>query len=177
VHKKGKNTRIGLLPSAMNECPESERRISGGHVQASESQSPTEAYMGSIAPNLNSKEMAPAANLLRSWKGISAYMALGVRTVQRYEANLGLPVHRPAGGNRCAVWAFSDEIDAWLKRPESERLQGRSTARIVKTSEAKNLTARTNVSPIARTNLSNVPCINPRQKLPLQNYARAKATA
>jgi hypothetical protein len=124
--------------------------------------------MGSIAPNLNTKEMAPAANLLRSWKGISAYMALGVRTVQRYEANLGLPVHRPAGGNRCAVWAFSDEIDAWLKRPESGRVEGGRTASIAK---------RTNVSSSARTDLSKIPVINPRQKLPLQNYARAKATA
>ena len=44
-------------------------------------------------------------------------MALGVRTVQRYEANLGLPIRRPPGGNRCAVWAFADEIDAWLKSP------------------------------------------------------------
>jgi hypothetical protein len=115
--------------------------------------------------------MAPAANLLRSWKGISAYMALGVRTVQRYEANLGLPVHRPAGGNRCAVWAFSDEIDAWLKRPESGHAEGRRIARVVKASE------RTDVSPSARTDLRKVPVINPRQKLPLQNYARAKATA
>ena len=133
--------------------------------------------MDSIAPNLNAKEMTPAANLLRSWKGISAYMALGVRTVQRYEAKLGLPVHRPAGGNRCAVWAFSDEIDAWLKQPESGPVEGRRTARVVKTSEAKHPTARTNASPIAHTDLSKVPCINPRQKLPLQNYARAKATA
>src|SRR5215472_18717993 len=103
--------------------------------------------MGSIAPNLNTKEIASAANLLRSWKGISAYMALGVRTVQRYEANLGLPVHRPAGGNRCAVWAFSDEIDAWLKRPESGRVEGGRTA-----SNAK----RTDVSPSAHTDLSKI---------------------
>ena len=28
----------------------------------------------------------------------------------------GFPVHRPAGKSRSAVLAFSDEIDAWLKR-------------------------------------------------------------
>jgi len=133
--------------------------------------------VGTIGPNLNTKEISSAANLLRSWKEISAYLALGVRTVQRYESKLGLPVHRPDGGKRYAVWAFSDEIDAWLKRPESVRVEVQRTARIVKTSEGKQPTGTTSVSPITRTDLSAVPCIQPRQKLPLQPYVRAKATA
>src|SRR5215469_14310550 len=77
--------------------------------------------MNGIPANIRRTEIAPANRLLRSWKEISVYMALGVRTVQRYEARLGLPVHRPPTGNRCAVWAFADEIDAWLKSPASVR--------------------------------------------------------
>ena len=38
----------------------------------------------------------------------------GVRTVQRWEAQLGLPVHRPAGREHSAVLAFSNELDQWL---------------------------------------------------------------
>jgi hypothetical protein len=37
-----------------------------------------------------------------------------VRTIQRYEVQLGFPIHRPAGSPRSAVLAFSDEVDAWL---------------------------------------------------------------
>jgi len=50
----------------------------------------------------------------------------GVRTVQRWEAQLGLPVHRPAGKDHSAVLAFSSELDQWLdsrpvRHPLSER--------------------------------------------------------
>jgi len=56
----------------------------------------------------------PERKLLHSWKEISNYTGRGVRTIQRYEVKFGFPVHRPAGKDRSAVLAFSDEIDAWL---------------------------------------------------------------
>jgi hypothetical protein len=43
-------------------------------------------------------------------------MGRGVRTVQRYERDLRLPVHRPAGKSRSAVIAFADEIDQWMRK-------------------------------------------------------------
>lgn len=56
--------------------------------------------------------------ILNSWKEIATYVGRGVRTVQRWEAQLGLPVHRPAGKDHSAVLAFSSELDQWLdKRP------------------------------------------------------------
>jgi hypothetical protein len=51
-------------------------------------------------------------SILHSWKQISVYLGLGIRTVQRYEVQLQLPVHRPAAKT---VMAFSDEIDSWLR--------------------------------------------------------------
>ena len=42
------------------------------------------------------------------------YLGRGVRTVQRWEAQLGLPIHRPAGKDHSAVLAFSSELDQWL---------------------------------------------------------------
>jgi hypothetical protein len=54
--------------------------------------------------------------VLHSWKEISSYMTLGVRTIQRYELHLGLPIHRVAGKSRSAVVAFSDELDLWVNR-------------------------------------------------------------
>lgn len=52
---------------------------------------------------------------LQSWKEIARYLNRGVRTVQRWE-NFGLPVHRPAGHERSAVFALKQEIDGWLVR-------------------------------------------------------------
>ena len=54
--------------------------------------------------------------ILNSWKEIATYLGRGVRTVQRWEAQLGLPVHRPAGKDHSAVLAFSSELDQWLDR-------------------------------------------------------------
>jgi len=42
-------------------------------------------------------------------------MNCGVRTVQRYEKDLRLPIRRLPGKNRGAVIAFPQELDAWLK--------------------------------------------------------------
>ena len=55
-------------------------------------------------------------DLLNSWKEIAVYLNRGVRTVQRWETDLGLPVRRPRGTNRSAVIAMRSEIDDWLKK-------------------------------------------------------------
>lgn len=54
--------------------------------------------------------------LLNSWKEIAAYLGRGVRTAQRWERDLSLPVRRPRGKDRSAVIAFTDELDQWMKR-------------------------------------------------------------
>jgi hypothetical protein len=66
------------------------------------------------------------SGVLNSWKEIAAYLDRGVRTVQRWESNLQLPVHRPQGKNRSAVLAFRDELDDWLRRTPS-RLETNET--------------------------------------------------
>lgn len=58
----------------------------------------------------------PNGRLLNSWKEIASYLGRGVRTVQRYERDLSLPVRRPRGRSRSAVIALTDDIDAWLQR-------------------------------------------------------------
>ena len=52
--------------------------------------------------------------LLNSWKEIADYMNRGVRTVQRWETDLGLPVHRPPAGSNGGVKALKSDIDQWL---------------------------------------------------------------
>jgi hypothetical protein len=57
---------------------------------------------------------------LDSWKGISRYMGRGTRTVQRWHTEFNLPV-RHIGGVSTSVFAFSDELDGWLRTFIKER--------------------------------------------------------
>jgi hypothetical protein len=57
-------------------------------------------------------------HVLGSWKEIAAYLGKGVRTVQRYERELGLPVRRP-NDQRQIVFAYPSELRSWLDRFKS----------------------------------------------------------
>lgn len=54
-------------------------------------------------------------SLLSSWKEIGEYLGKGVRTVQRWERESGLPVRRRSGSARHAVLAIPEELDAWTR--------------------------------------------------------------
>ncbi len=58
---------------------------------------------------------------LESWKEIAAYIHRDIRTSQRWEKELGLPVHRLTNHANSRVFAYKDEIDRWL---ESETRRG-----------------------------------------------------
>jgi hypothetical protein len=53
---------------------------------------------------------------LNSWKEIACYLGRGVRTVQRWENELQLPVHRIGSSERSPVFAFKTELDNWVRR-------------------------------------------------------------
>jgi hypothetical protein len=53
-------------------------------------------------------------NVLSSWKEIASYVGRSIRTVQRWERELGLPVHRPNGKTDGVVIALPAELDAWV---------------------------------------------------------------
>ncbi len=54
-----------------------------------------------------------AEEALDSWKEIAAYLGRSVRTVQTWEKEEGLPVHRHQHDKQGSVHAFRDEIDRW----------------------------------------------------------------
>ena len=78
----------------------------------------------------------PSDDRLESWKEIAAYLRRGVRTVQRWEREEGLPVHRHLHDKLGTVYAYRSELDAWWnnRRPkleakeaeESEKAKARS---------------------------------------------------
>jgi TolB-like protein/Tfp pilus assembly protein PilF len=61
-----------------------------------------------------------AGKRLDSWKEIAAFFGRAERTVKRWETERGLPVHRVPGGGRGSVFAYSEELAAWLKGPGRE---------------------------------------------------------
>lgn len=62
--------------------------------------------------------------IVNGWKDIASYLGKGVRTVQRYERGLGLPVRRIPGKSNGSVVATKAELCAWiLASPIRETLQ------------------------------------------------------
>lgn len=51
---------------------------------------------------------------LDSWKEIAAYLKREVRTLHRWEAQEGLPIHRHVHKERGSVYAYKSELDSWL---------------------------------------------------------------
>src|SRR5258707_2278995 len=64
-------------------------------------------------------ENGPDEPRLDSWKEIAEYLGRGIRTVQRWEREEGLPVHRLAHEKRGSIYARREELAAWW---ESRRL-------------------------------------------------------
>jgi phage terminase Nu1 subunit (DNA packaging protein) len=88
------------------------------------------------------------SEVLNSWKEIAAYLGRGVRTVQRWERELGLPVRRPRGKDRSAVIALKSDLDKWLQdtphrlephplQVHEDNLQLRRNTELLKLSTAK----------------------------------------
>ena len=52
---------------------------------------------------------------LDSWKAIADYLGRHVTTLQRWEHEEGLPIHRHHHEKRGSIFAFTAELDAWLE--------------------------------------------------------------
>lgn len=77
--------------------------------------------------------------IFSGWKDIAKYMGKGVRTVQRYGRERGLPVRRISGKPNTSVLMTKTELDAWINStfsreaangklpPHFEKLKSRTT--------------------------------------------------
>jgi transposase len=77
-------------------------------------------------------------NVLTSWKEIAQHFGKGVRTVQRWEKELGLPVQRTKTGKKGIVLAFPNDLDNWVRRHTNSSQQ---------TFELKTAAGLTNAAP------------------------------
>ncbi len=65
---------------------------------------------------------------LESWKGIAVYLKREVRTVQRWEREENLPVHRHLHRRQGTVYAYKSELDSWLAERQP-KLEGEESVR------------------------------------------------
>ncbi len=74
----------------------------------------------------------PAGARLETWKQIAGFFDREVRTVQRWEKTLGLPVHRYRNAKQDSVYAFEHELKTWREArrqlTRSESANGRPAA-------------------------------------------------
>ena len=68
----------------------------------------------------NGNRDRPNNDRLNSWKEIATHLGCSVRTVQRWEQEFGLPVHRRKRARGETVLAFKSELDAWERRVASQ---------------------------------------------------------
>src|SRR5947208_8736574 len=73
----------------------------------------------------------PISQRLDSWKEIASYLRRDVRTVQRWEKQEGLPIHRIQHDTQGTVFAYKSEIDAWWRNHERHTGQTESTEHTV----------------------------------------------
>ena len=67
------------------------------------------------------------SEILSSWKEIAEFLGKGVRTAQRWERELGLPVRRPPCKDSRVVFALREELTAWVKAQPYAGLNGAAT--------------------------------------------------
>ncbi len=70
-----------------------------------------------------SASSVPPQKMLRlsSWKEIASYFDRDIRTVQLWEKNEGLPVHRHGHAARSSVYAYPSELELWLAERRRKR--------------------------------------------------------
>jgi Tol biopolymer transport system component len=68
--------------------------------------------MGEPLPNKTLSE-TPSEGRLDSWKEIATYLGRDVTTVQRWERQEGMPVHRHLHHKRGSVYALGSELNVW----------------------------------------------------------------
>src|ERR1700683_5140895 len=68
------------------------------------------------------RDTESSSRRLNSWKEIADFLDRDVRSVQRWEHERGLPVHRIPGQKGGAVFAYEVELETWLRSGKAAEL-------------------------------------------------------
>jgi tetratricopeptide (TPR) repeat protein len=96
-------------------------------------------YKGQFMPSPQADpvnaENSSSGKRLDAWKEIAVYLRRGERTVKRWEVERGLPIHRVPGSGRASVYAYTSELDEWLRSSRSSDLETADVAEAVELPE------------------------------------------
>ena len=106
----------------------------------------------------------PAAERLESWKEIASYLRRDKRTVQRWEKEYGLPVHRLQLNSGSTVYAYTSELDAWYAERQPPNFPSEAESGNGNHSEADPTVDVSVVAP-AEPNMS----VNPKVEVAVEN--------
>jgi TolB-like protein/Flp pilus assembly protein TadD len=106
---------------------------------------------------------------LESWGEIAAYLRREIRTVQRWEKNLGVPIHRLQVGKISSVYAYPSELDKWYqgREPQDVKEDDFTEEPVVEPNSAS--------SPPADSSTKLVPAIGPQSQTAIPLYRRKSA--
>ena len=115
-HSFAPGKRRAPIDPVRTQCP-----MGAAHAQAQRDAETSMARNGARAalsclapmPRSPEHESEAAEPRLDSWKEIASYLRRGIRTVQRWEREEGLPVHRLDHAKRGSVYAIRSELTAW----------------------------------------------------------------
>jgi len=88
--------------------------------------------------------------LLNGGKEIAKHVQRGVRTVQRWERDFGLPVRRLGDGARAPVIADSEEVDQWLLHWGKRASEPKDAISLVEIAEARRSALHKKVEELVR---------------------------
>jgi tetratricopeptide (TPR) repeat protein len=70
--------------------------------------------------------LGPIGKRLDGWKEVASHLGRGERTVKRWDVERGLPIHRVPGAGRATIYAYTVELDEWLKSRNAQDLEAAS---------------------------------------------------
>jgi len=88
---------------------------------------------------------------LSSWKEIAAFFKCDERTLRRWEKTRGLPIHRLPGEAGGKVFAYTEELSAWLAAPTNGNHQSRQALLETPEPEAVDRGSATDKEPVSIT--------------------------
>lgn len=65
--------------------------------------------------DLQQSDLITGKTILDSWKEISIYLERSEKTCRKWEKELGLPIHRLEDSPKARVFAYKEELDAWME--------------------------------------------------------------
>jgi Tfp pilus assembly protein PilF len=116
---------------------------------------------------------------LDSWKEIAAFFERDERTARRWEIERGLPVHRVPGSARGVVYAFTRDLEEWLRHKEPAEEPQSAPRPTALTPSAANDPKPDHLAPVAgpkdAPNVVQLPSSAPPQADPIPSHSHLLA--